>query len=45
MIGDNYSLSYLEPKGSVPCSQEPIIRLCPQPDKSIPQPYSQFQYA
>jgi len=26
----------MEPKGSLPCSQEPIIHPCPKPDVSSP---------
>jgi hypothetical protein len=34
--------SFMEPEGSVPCSQKPTTGHCPEPDKSSPLPPSYF---
>jgi hypothetical protein len=34
----------MEPKDSVPCSQEPATGPCPEPDESTPHPPTLFYY-
>jgi hypothetical protein len=36
------ALNYMTPEGSLPCSQEPIIALCHDPDESSPHSPSYF---